>query len=671
MTSGFYLKAPGRATVPGGLVSVVVSTRYPRGQRGSDTTRPRVCGRVSVWATRWNHGRWTFPENQVIGDADTFWRWIHEWADPERRTWVVAPVASDAVTLLSLWPRFDLAGARWHHHPGAVPEGRGGTGRVGEYRLRKLVLRGQPDIIEYSVHGRSYLWVSGRQFFPISEDELAGLIGYQWPSDRGREPGSILSGRPDHERAEMWLRAFQFLGDWWRGVGAGPFPRTVPAMSMQFLRSRMQRKCLSTHQWEDALKLERRACHGGRASTWFFGDVLSRRDQAERPRELPTGNPHGQLRGPLVHFDVRSMYPTLLRDQDYPVHLFSHRTTYTVRDLVELQDQFGIVASVRLDTERPEYPHRSGDRVTFPVGQFTSVLCGPELRRALADGIVTRVNSASVYHLGKPYQEAAAELLEMRAAAKRTGNPHWELFVKLLSNALAGKLAQRTGRWVEDTSIGARVPWGEWIEVDADSGVSTRFRALSGLAFRYDRSDMGVGTLMAGYAFLTSYGRYRMRQLRELLPARSVVSQDTDGLWCTRRAVEVIRNTSNLVGSEPGQLRETARTNWGRWWGPKHYLTADGWTLAGVHTPPRPHDGTTWTERTSFNPVRSGATEAPVSILEVIRDCSLSLLPAGGTVGGNGWLNPTRLPTPTRAPDQLPDEPPPPLPWEEPPIPAS
>lgn len=458
-----------------------------------------------------------------------------------------------------------------------------------------------------------------------------------------------------------------YLGEWWRTMKAGQFPRTVPAMSMQFLRSRMQPKCLSTHQEPDALRLERRACHGGRASCWFFGDVLPGYMPDRRPKMMPGGNPHGSMLGPLAHYDVRSMYPTLLRDREFPVHLFSHRNTYTVDDLAELQEQYGIIASVRIDTELPEYPHRYGERVTFPTGQFTAVLCGDELRRALADGIVRRVNSASVYHMGRPYQETAAELLELRRQAQVPGREHWELFIKLLSNALAGKLAQRTGRWVEDREIAPRVPWGEWIEADADTGSVTRYRSVSRLAFRYDRSDTGVGTLMAGYAFLCSYGRYLIRCLRERLPARSVVSQDTDGLWVTRPAEEVILKTSNLVGSEPGQLRETGRSTWGRWWGPKHYVTENGWVLAGIHQDGPSPDGITFIDRTTHNPIRGGATSAPMSITEIVRDVTLSLMPAGGTVGRDGWLEPHRLPEPIRGRPVDHDPPPPPeLPWDEP-----
>ena len=638
--TGKYLKPTGRGTCPGLVVSVVVNTRAVGGEECDTRCRTREFHNVAVAWSYHSHGTWTPPRTLKMGDVDEFWRWLDGLGRPGRRVYVFSPIASDALTILRFWCRVDSAG-------GTAGAGSDGTDprerdpdKLGGVRVSRLVLNGRPDVVGYGAGGCSYLWLSGRQFWDHPDAEVCRMF------QSGAVPLDVAGATVLHGmykaagRALAWLRAMTTLASWWKTLGAGPFPRTLPSAAMQFFRSRMAPKSIVVHKDEQAYKLERMACYGGRASCWYYGIICPGGDISTVVDERPAGGPDAAVAGPVTHLDVRSMYPSLLRDRLYPIRLVLQRESISVSDLIDLTSRYGCIARVELDDYTGEYPSRNGSLVVYHMGKFRTVLCGPELARALSDRSVKRVFEVNCYEMGRPFERSAGELCDLREEYRRRGLHHWELLAKMIANSLAGKLAQRPRGWVELRGEGHYPEWDVWIEHNADTGVARRMRCIAGRVQEYTDIGVGQGTLTACFAFLTSYGRAMMRSYRETCPPFSVVSQDTDGIWVLPAGHAALR-TAGAIPDSPtfGELCIKESSSTGYWLGPKHYRTDHGWILSGYHSPEAPAAGMV-IDSYDINPARTGCTAPPTTLQHWTRYGSLPLPPGPGAVDLLGWAIP-------------------------------
>lgn len=657
MRTGHYVSGQTTGRTPAAWVSVVVTPTIPAGVGETRAALPSTFGGVVACWTRRDHGQWSAVDSGRWEDPADWWAWLERWAHPRRRTWVVAPVASDALTYLRFWERVTRLGGRFERSSPA-PAGEGGARRLFPgFTFRRLVLSGKPDIVEYTLHQRSYTWVSLAQYWPSGSSTHPTPTS---PSSCSSPPpptsASHCTSTPT-ERCAATLQTMRSLAGWWSGLHAGGFGRTIGSLALSYLKSRLTPKSICTHTDTRVQRLERLACHGGRASTWYYGD--SRAPRTRRSPDLPPlpSDARWCMRETLYHVDVSSMYPWLMTAIDTPTSLISYDQSPTVKGLAGLVERYCVVANVMLDTPAAEYPHRRGERVVYPTGQFKSVLCGAELSRALRDGVVTAVTSAAIYHRGRPFAAPAGELLALRSQARSAGNPEWESFLKLLSNSSTGKLAQRSCVWVDRPDVWSEVEWGEWPHLDAETGAIVRRRAVAGMVQEQDRDRPSTGTMTACYAHITSAGRDHMRTVRESIPPRSVVSQDTDGLWVTRAGLDAIESAGMLSAPGPGRLRVVEESSYSRWYSPKHYFAAGRWTLAGMSAPLHIAGTLSFWDQWTSNLVRSTCPQPPDVVHLHTREVTLMCVPQDGTVGPDGWQIPFSLPARPKSSPSLHDDP--------------
>lgn len=648
--AGNYLRAPGRSTAPGAIVSVVVKKWLDRELDGGPGTAVATLAGVCVSATRRVRGQWSRITEHEFETAGEFWRWIEQWAESGRKTYVVSPLASDALVHLQFFPEVDRRGAKWDkrlHSKGAAIKG---TNVKAEYTFRRLVLKGAPDIVDYTVAGRSFCWLSVRNYFHFDYKDIPRV---SVPSDGVSADGdtpSLFQGR-DQWQAESyaWVGAMTDLADWWIGLDCGSWASTAGAMGERFLRSRMAPKSVVTHRCEHTQRLERLAAHRGRVSNWYVGATVAPDHTDEDTQGIPQG-PGVPIGSEIIHIDVRSMYPWLLSTTDLPCQRMKYIDNPSVDTARQLCNLWVCTASVRLDTQSPEYPHRTTNGVSYPIGRFTAYLSGLELKRALDDECVTACHGIAVYRPGRPFAPAAEELMRLRSKCRAEGNKGWELFVKLMSNSLTGKLAQKKTRWIEKPNHLPIMRWGTWPELNMDTGDRRTFRALAGLVWEQIREESGVGLLTACYGHLTAACSHRMRTIREILPARSVLSQDTDGIWCLPECETILRGAGLPFGDDPGNLRVTARSRWSRFWGPKHYFANGHWRLSGLGKPVPRSDGLSFLDQRNFNAIRGTPLAPPTNTVDVLRATTLSTLGSDGTVGPDGWVLPRGSVLPTGIP---------------------
>lgn len=357
-----------------------------------------------------------------------------------------------------------------------------------------------------------------------------------------------------------------------------------------------------------------------------------------------SGDARGQeCAGPIAHVDVTSMYPALLRDRLFPVKLGPQYHGCRPDALVALCREFGVIARVRVSTERGEYPYRAKSGTCYPVGTFTTTLAGPDIEMIARDGVIHKASEVYTYLLGNPFREALSTLLAARDAARSRGDADGTALSKLVANSLAGRFARREGGWSRRPKLDGHKRWGEEYTIDADSGALARHRWVAGACWCYREALLPRGPHTAVFAYLTAYGRQQMRDIRDALPARSVVAQCIDGLYLLPAGIRALTYSDIPRNSGPGTLRVTGVADTGIWYGPRHYRWGEKWTLAGVafESVDPVKRTVTYSSRTPL--FASRATSAPDAVYRIRRTVAIPSDLERGRVQPDGWILPPRI----------------------------
>jgi len=640
--TGRYVRAGVKATAPDVIFSVVHDRGMSYGSRDETLTEWERAG-SAVAVMRRRRGQWSEPSVEVLPASVPPFDYVQTHATPRTRNYVFTPDNGPGLALAGIWEAFDLQRVVWRPR-GTIARGKGDhEERAGEVALRRVCLSPRCTLLDYSFLDRSILWLGTANYFNTPEEQVAVSERFEWPDTGHTDANTGYTRRTARERALLWVRVFARLADWWRSVSRAPWGATASALGMGLLRSHVRPKELCTHNHPAALELERHASYGGSARVWFFGDVGNPAADATETNPAPRPSAYPSAPGPLECWDVRSMYPHLLAQHEYPHRFYSYREDMTAADLWDAVANWGVVARVTIETDVAEYPARSGGYVVWPVGTFTTTLTGPELLRLRRDGKVKHVHAVARYHMGRAFGRAAAQLLKERTDARESGRTAHEMFAKSCANGLGGKLAQRRGQWKPHPRAVPPVRWGEWVEAGRGGTSGTRNRTLAGITWRYETQSDPFGPHVAAFAYLTAYGRLHLRAIRESLPPRSVVQCDTDGLWILPAAFAEVRSRADAGGDAPGRLRLAANCESARFLGPRHYYAGGEWTLAGFTRPIIAPDGITVHDVYRIGSVGDGRGGAGRTELTKARESVLKVECRGLKVGPDGWAEPRSL----------------------------
>ena len=643
-------------------VVVAVPSYVPVPGPPRSRTRRLAGDRVWLAYSRRRGERWSAPELADAVPVGEVWDWIDAHTHAKAQTWVVSYNCGDFLTAARFWDETERGryqvwtpGVKGCHPDGsAAPEKRAWVGAH--------VLSGVPDILTARRGPARLTFVGLRNYASSPLTDLAKWAEIDLPAG---EPAPDRSGPgqlgPELTR-RICLATFTRLVSEWVAGDMGPWRHTAAQLVLSLWKRRFYSVPVCRHTHAETAALEAQALHGGRASVWWWGDAGT--PQLFPTWEAPAPRPsrYGALPGPVDRWDVTSMYPTILRDELFPVRQIRYYPTLSVDRLAALCDHRGVIAEVVARVGCPEYPMKAPHRITYrwegarggparrrvemaprviyPVGPVTLTLAAPELRRLIAEGAVREVRGVAVYDLGRPFRGLMGYLLREREAAKLRGDAFLSTLMKTWANAFGGKFAQQSVKWLPRPEVVPPIRWGQWTDIDGDSGAVSTWRALAGLAHVREVGQHGAKLLAAVYAYLTSYGRCRMRELREALPRGTVLSQDTDGLWTVGAATTVLTKATTQAPPGPGSLRHVGQVESARWFTPKHYWTDGRWTLAGVA------DGFTVEDRDHVravvrtNPIRGVPTGPPSILSELVQTVRLDLIGPSEFIGPDGWTVP-------------------------------
>lgn len=599
---GHWIKPLATSSLPSHVISLSVSASVPSDRPGQSRYQFTLGKWAAVHRSRHPERETDIREKSGTTAAE-WWLYLQSVCRKGRRVWILSPDAAAAFRVLGGWEYSDSGLISWGRLTNRAQKKKGKRSPGDRLDDCSLVLSPACTILTHRIGLARATWVSTTNYLPLALSEWADAVGIEYPPVVGIGPGGESFQTDPATSAAVIDRYFAgIMGNYLRD-GGGHWRATAAQLSHQTWRRSHYTHPVLAHENVDAHRLERDALFGGRAEVNFFGTIGDPPglDSSESAGPPPASD--AVLDGPVYVYDVRSQYPAILRDRPFPIALDRIKINPTIKSLESHLKHDAVIARVEIETPSPDYPVRLGggvrvsraetkagykrseekksQQVCFPIGTYWTTLCGPELLHAIRHDRIRRVGLMAVYQSAPAFHSFAKFMIGNRRIAQENGDPSGSALSKLLANSFVGKFASKGGGW---RTVAEKAPperWGEWPEVDAESGEVISWRSLSGVSQRWHPVPTGPVGIPSIFAYCTSYGRLQLLEMIESAGAREWLWCHTDGIALTSLGHQKILQSPVCTSGKAGAWREIGIVSRLRCWGPSHYFCDGVWTLSG------------------------------------------------------------------------------------------
>ena len=530
-----WLKANHRQTFPSRVIWVdVESDRIPEPD-GSE--RHVLNFGWAAYRRRHRDTQWSEPEWVRFTTPDEFWDWALTKAHRKTALYILAHNAGYDLTVLRSWDALPLRG----------------------WVLKSAVYDSPPFLMHFRRQKMALRLWDTMNWWTTSLAKLGERINLpklEMP-DTWEDPAE--ADRYCVRDVEICMESTLA---WWRFLREHDLGSAAPTLASQALTA--FRHKYVTHPvlcdgHEDSHEVSRASYVGGRVECFRLG----------------------ALRGTWSLYDVRSMYPHVMRRESYPTVLRGVYKRVRERELTQLLTDSRVVAEVDVQTETPAYPFRADGRLLFPVGRFRTTLATPELSHALQHGHVRSIGRVAVYEHAPLFEGFVSDLYALRVAATKAGDSLGAYYLKIMMNSLYGKFGQRqhTEEWVGTAeTLEPKV----WVEYDVETGQRTRMRQFAGQIHRIGVGGESWWSHPAIASHVTSWARMHLWSMMNAAGLDNVAYCDTDSLLVNaqgRRNLEDVH-----VGEQLGQLQHEGTFDNVVLRGPKDYVMGSKRRHKGVRS---------------------------------------------------------------------------------------
>lgn len=423
-------------------------------------------------------------------------------------------------------------------------------------RAGLLVTTDPPTVIEcWARNGGRILLVDTMNYWPLPLKTIGEWVGLE----KGKLPDPWDSDQTwyDYCRrdAEILFTAIMKYIAWVKENQLGVFSYTLPSQAMHGYRHTMASKCIVIHDEKDVQKLEGDSYYGGEVCINKIGRVetgpgtvqLSLSDTGRVPDSAETRRVH--------QLDSNSLFPAVMVAQMYPRRLVEWRLNG--RGSRRLVDTLGpdCIAECLVDTGSDSvYSRRAGRSGRFS-GVFVAILVGPELARAIQQGLVVACRRFARYELADLFSSWVDRWWQLRWAAKLAGDGFSSMMAKRIMNSLYGKFAQRAYSWEDMPGFACADRWSAWVDLDTQNKTICHMRSIAGTVQRAVPAGFHANAFVAISSFVTSYAREHMRTLREIAGERQWYYQGVDSLYVSDHGLANLRAASKVDAARLGALR--------------------------------------------------------------------------------------------------------------------
>lgn len=617
---GHYIRKNHANSRPQTFVFVDVETR----QTEIGGTKPYVKHELELGvacAVTWKKGRQQKEEWYDFEYAAHFWGWLGQWQSKKKVLWVVAHNAQFDFTILGLWKHIENGYYATKRAGRTYTDSRTGESRMSEPWNGLLAIEGCPFQVETEGPRGRVNFSDLQNYYQCSLAEIGRTVGLAKGSwDDVKEDRTSLREYCKND-VEILRLAYLGLVEKWEKENNGNWQFSAAGLAYSNFRHCHMAEQIAIHSHANAMSLEWDSLYGGEVRCWF----------------------RGKVNRPLVHYDVNSLYPSVMRDEVYPTALVDVAYNPSVDYAASLIDRFACVAEVDIETADSVYPLRVCGKITFPIGKFRTTLAGPEILAAVDGRDIKHFHAIALYTHGSIFKGYVLRWWAEKQIAQRNRDKAAEKFAKLMLNSLPAKFAQRTPVWEADANVDVVRPWKSFPWRDPKTGVMYSARSVGWVGQVMRHRVPTEHSFPAIYAYVTAYARERMRFLRSFVPSGNLYYQDTDSLIVSRECVDAGSIPADLIGDGLGQLRIVGEYDWAEFRGPKNYTLPDRHVISGVRQRDQMVAPMVWAG-TRFERTSALFRRDPDSTL---REHSVNIDTPGceseGGCGTDGWTIPVKL----------------------------
>lgn len=377
------------------------------------------------------------------------------------------------------------------------------------WKAGKMILNGTTNIWSFKKDTSTIVLLDNMNFFKTSLRSLGESIGIdklEMPEFGDNDDDWIAYCKRD---VEVMVKTMKYWIEFLDVNDLGSFGKTLASQAFNTFRHRFMLNDIFIHTNESVTELERRAYHGGRTECFRIGK---------------------QPKGEYYNLDVNSMYPSVMRSNEYPTKFIGKLTRVDIPYLKTLLDKFCVIAEVELSTKQPAYAGIINNRLVFPTGTFTTVLTTRELIHAVHHNHVVKCNVAALYEKAIIFDKYVDFFYTKRQEYKSKGQTAFSYLCKLLLNTLYGKLGQRNQEWRFDHEC-PNAPDEIRTEYDVQAKRVRTYRIIAG------RCDELCGQIEAFHSFpaipahITADARLLLYEYIQAVGKDHIYYCDTDSVF--------------------------------------------------------------------------------------------------------------------------------------------
>jgi hypothetical protein len=490
-----FLRAPKRGAQPSNCLFFDTETDNDVDEAGRQIHRLNF-GWAAFQAQR-AEGHWTEPTWMRFNEVSAFWDFVELHTYNSKSLYMFAHNGAFDLPVMRAFSELPARG----------------------WELKKAVCDAPPIILKWRKGTKTIVFIDTLNIWrmPLSKiGEGYGVPKLPMPAKEASIEEWDRYGKNDCDIIRVAIVGWMaFL----RKYDLGPFAHTLASQSLKTFKYRFMKHEIFIDTNERALQIARASYVGGRTECFRIG----------------------VLNGPLYYLDVNSMYPAVMKGNDYPVKL---RAVYTQPDKEEIDEwalDYMMIGDVDLDVDVGEYPLIQGDKLLFPTGRFRTTLAHPELMRAYKLGHIARWHCVALYEAAPIFSDFVDTMYALRLQATDEGNETERFNLKILANSLYGKFGQRGRRFEECGTTDPNAVWTH-TEIDIDSGEMVRYRAFGGLVQAWIDDEESSESHPAIAACVTSYARVVLLNAFERAGRENVMYCDTDSMIVTEQGYSKMRD---------------------------------------------------------------------------------------------------------------------------------
>jgi len=435
-----------------------------------------------------------------IDHPDTFWSFVFSKALPKQKLWIIARNIVFDFTIVNGWKYL----------------------RDEDYKLRFFHNNGVSVIVSVRKPKSSIVFLDSMNWFVESIEKTGQRIGI--PKMKINFDTCTNDVLIEVENFKLFIK---FLLH--NRISRLCYTKASTAMAAYLFRH--YHTPIYIHNNAEAIRLERESYKGGRCECFYIGVLDNEKHYI---------------------LDVNSLYPFVMRNNNYPVKYRKLCRQVTLQDLQSAIKDGSVVAKVRIRTNQPVYAIKR-DRTIFPVGEFITSLCTPELIYALEHNHVKEIYTMITYESANIFESYVDSFYALRQKFSSDNVYEYERLCKVLLNSLYGKFGQKGEQWVK-VGEAPNEPDREELIFRTQPRVVTRIRYLLGEVFELKGYCEAFDSFPAIAAHVTAYGRMHLWGLMQKAKVKNYFYCDTDSVMVNEQGRANL--TKYLNETQIGALKE-------------------------------------------------------------------------------------------------------------------